>query len=195
MADPSELLVYADEAHRVGRAVERRAACSVRGARSEMYVASSAGARTSFFVAMAHNRVIDGLTTRPPPGLTSVDFVIFLTTLVFPGMTACVEGGWDVQPPECVLVLDNPRIQDKVALDRVRAAGVFVLLLLPYSLDMNPTEDVFSVSRSWLRRWSSPYQFNMWPMTIIYSMLLHITGDMCRGFVHAAVRRYSLYVP
>jgi len=117
-----------------------------------MYEASSAWARTSFVVAMAHNRVIDGLTNGPPPGLTSVDFLIFLTTLVFSGMTACVEGGWDVQAPGCVLVLDNPRIQDKVALDRVRAAGVFVWLLPPYSLDMNSTEDVFSVGRSWLRR-------------------------------------------
>jgi len=41
--------VYVNEAHRVGSAAEWRWAWSVRGARSQMYVASSAGARTSFF--------------------------------------------------------------------------------------------------------------------------------------------------
>jgi len=82
-------------------------------------------------------------------------------------MTACVEGDGDVQPRGCVPVLDNARIQDEVALERVRAAGVFVLLLPPYSPDFNPIEDVFSVGSSWLRRWSSPEQFNAWPMATI----------------------------
>jgi len=138
---------------------------------------------------MAHDRVLDCFITRPPPGQTSVDFLIFLTTLVLPGMTACVEGGRAEQPPRCVLVLDNARIHDEVALARVRAAGVFVLLLPPYSPDFNPIEDVLSVGSSWLRRWCSQDQFNAWPMTTVDSMLLHITGNMCRGFVRAAVRR------
>ena len=56
---PLRCRVYVDEAHRVGPAAERRWACSVRGTRSELYVASSAGAETSFFVAMAHDRVLD----------------------------------------------------------------------------------------------------------------------------------------
>jgi len=192
---PLRCRVYVDEAHRVGRAAERRWAWSVRGTRSGLYVASSAGAKTSFFFAMAHDRVLDWFITRPPPGQTSVDFLIFLTTLVLPRMTACVEGDWAEQPPRCVLVLDNARIHDEVALQRVRAAGVFVLLLPPYSPDFNPIEDVFSVGSSWLRRWCSPDQFNAWPMTTVDSMLLHITGNMCRGFVRAAVRRYNLYVP
>jgi len=110
-------------------------------------------------------------------------------------MTACVKGGWAEQPPRCVLVLDNPRIHDEVALQRVRAAGVFVLLLPPYSPDFNPTENVFSAGSSWIRRWCSPDQFHAWPMTTVDSMLLHITGNLCRGFARAAVRRYNLYVP
>jgi len=65
----------------------------------------------------------------------------------------------------------------------------------PYSPDFNPIEYVFSVGSSWLRRWSSPDQFNAWPMTTIDAMLLRITGDMSRGFVKAAVRRYNLYIP
>jgi len=64
----------------------------------------------------------------------------------------------------------------------------------PCSLDFNPIEDIFSVGSSWLRRSSSPDQFNKWFMTNNDAMLLHITGDMCRGFVKAAVRRHNLYL-
>jgi len=102
---------------------------------------------------------------------------------------------WSQQPERCVLVLDNARIHDEGALTAVRAAGVVVLLLPPYSPDFNPIEDVFAVGSSWLQRWSSPAQFNAWPMLTINSMLDHITGHMCGGFVEAAVRRYNLYVP
>jgi len=93
------------------------------------------------------------------------------------------------------LNLDNARVHDEVALAAVRARGVFVLLLPPYSPDFNPIEDVFSTGSSWLRRWSSPSQFNDWPMSTIDNMLNSITGDMCTGFVKAAVRRYLMYVP
>jgi len=47
---PLRCRVYVDEAHRVGRAAERRWAWSVHGTRSELYVASSAGAKTSFLL-------------------------------------------------------------------------------------------------------------------------------------------------
>ena len=65
----------------------------------------------------------------------------------------------------------------------------------PYSPYFNLIEDMFSVGRSWLKRWSSPYQFNAWPMLTINSMLEHVTEERCRGFVRAAVRRYNAYVP
>jgi len=94
-----------------------------------------------------------------------------------------------------VLVLDNARIHDEVALTAVRAASVVVSLLPPYSPDFNPIEDVFAVGSSWLRRWSSPAHFNSWPMLTINSLLDHNTGHVCRGFVQASVRRYNLYVP
>jgi len=92
-------------------------------------------------------------------------------------------------------VLDNAHIHDEVSLEVLRDAGVFVLSLPPYSPDFNPIEDVFSVGSSWLRRCSSPAQFNMWPMLTIDTMLLHISARMCQGFVRAAARRYKLYVP
>ena len=189
---PLRCQVYIDEAHRVGRCAERQWAWSLRGERAECYVASSAGMRTSFLVAMAFDRLLDWLITRPPAGQTAVDFLLFVTNFVLPHMHA-VEAGraWDEQPDRCVLVLDNARIHDEVALAAVRAAGVVVLLLPPYSPDFNPIEDVFSVGSSWLKRWPSPDQFNAWPMLTINSMLEHVTRDMCRGFVRAAVRRYN----
>jgi len=109
-------------------------------------------------------------------------------------MRACVAGEWSVQPKRCVLVLDNARIHDSVALASLRAAGVLILLMPPYSPDFNPIDNFFSVGSRWLRRWSSRDQFNALPMTTIDAMLLHITGEIFRGFVKAAVRRYNLYI-
>ena len=103
----------------------------------ECYVASSAGARTSFFVAMAHDCVLDWMITRPPPGKTAVDFLLFVTSFVLPRMRACVAGEWSSEPERCVLVLENAHIHDSVALASLRAAGVFVLLPR-YLPDFNP---------------------------------------------------------
>jgi len=154
---PLRCRVYVDEAHRVGRAAERRWAWSLRGARSECYVKSSPGVRMSVFVAMSHDELLDWMITRPPPDQISVDFLVFMTNFVLPRMSAVEEGGeWANQPERCVLVLDNARVHDEVALATVRDAGVVVLLLPPYSPDFNPIEDVFSVGRSWLRRYSRP---------------------------------------
>jgi len=75
---PLRCRVYIDEAHRVGQAAERGWAWSLRGSRAECYVASSAEVRTSFFVAMAHDRLLDWVVTRPPPAQTSVDFFAVL---------------------------------------------------------------------------------------------------------------------
>jgi len=166
----------------------------VRGSRSECYVPSSAGARKCFFVAMAHVYVLDWIIKRPPPGQTAVEFLVFVSSFVLPRMQVCVAGEWSVQPKRCVLVLCNALIHDSVAVASLRADGVLVFLMPPYSLDFNPIEDIFSVGSSWLRRSSSPDQFNAWSMTTNDAMLLHITGDMCRGFVKAAVRRHNLYI-
>jgi len=142
---------------------------------------------------MSHVELSEWMITRPPPGQTSVDFLLFMTNFVLPRMSAVEEGGeWAHQPERCVLVLDNTRVHDEVALETVRDAGVVVLPLPPHSPDFNPIEDVFSVGSSWLRRYSHPEQFNAWPMLPMNSMLAHITGETCRGFVKAAVRRYSM---
>ena len=105
------------------------------------------------------------------------------------------EQAWDEQEDRCVLIIDTARVHDEVALAAVRARGVFVLLLPPYYPDFNPIEDVVSTGSSCLRRWSSPSQFNGWPMSTIDNMPKSITGDMCTGFVKAAVRRYLMYFP
>jgi len=79
---PLRCRVYVDEAHRVGRAAERRWAGSLRGSRAECYVASSFCVRTSFFVAMAHDCVLDWFITRPPAGQTAIDFLFFMSSFV-----------------------------------------------------------------------------------------------------------------
>lgn len=146
---PLRCRVYVGEAHRVGRSAERRWAWALRGSRAECFVASFAAVRTSFFVAMAHDHLLDWIITRPPPGQTAVDFMLFMTSFVLTRMHG-VEAGreWEEQPERCVLVLDNARIHDEEALPSVRDAGVVVMLLPPYSPDFNPIEDVFSVGSS-----------------------------------------------
>jgi len=62
---PLRCRVYVDEAHRLGRAAERRWAWSLRGARSECEVTSSPGVRMSVFVAMSHDELLDWMITRP----------------------------------------------------------------------------------------------------------------------------------
>jgi len=90
---PLPCSVYVDEANRVGRAVERRWAWLLRGARSESYVTSSPGVRTSFLVAILHDELLDWIITRPRPGQASVDFLLFMTNIVLPRMSVVEDGG------------------------------------------------------------------------------------------------------
>jgi len=71
---------------------------------------------------------------------------------------------------------------------------VLVRLLPLYSPDFNPIEDVLSVGSTWLRRHVTPEQLNEWPFLCIALMLSDISPVMCRGFVKAAVRNYTLYI-
>lgn len=179
---PLRCRFYVEEAHRTARAAERRRAWSQRGDRADCYVSSSAGVRTSSFVAMGHSPMMDWMITRPLPGQTLVDFLLFVVNRLLPHMAAGdPERAWVDQPDRCVLILCNARVHDTASLTVLREAGVFVLLLPPYSPDLNPVEDVLSVGSSWLRRWVSSAQYNEWPMLSIDSMLGHVTGEMCTG--------------
>ena len=147
-------------------------------------------------MAKANDRLLYWLITRRPLGQTAVDCFVLLNNFVLPRMRSVQaerEGG--DQPDRCVLALDNTRIHIEVALASLRAACVVVLLLPPYSPDINPIDVWFWAGSGWLRRFSCPGQYNAWTMLTIYFMLEHITGEMCRGFWSAAIRRYSMYVP
>jgi len=43
---------------------------------------------------------------------------------------------WDQQEPNCVLILDNARVHDHIAVAVAEAAGVMVRFLPPYSPDL-----------------------------------------------------------
>ena len=132
---PLRCRVFIDVAHRVGRSAQRQWAWALRGERVVFFVASSAGVRTIFFVAMALDRLLDWLITRPPPGQAAVDFLLFVTNLVLPHMHAVQAGrAGDEQSDRYVLVLDNARTHDEVASAAARVAGVVVLLLPVLSL-------------------------------------------------------------
>jgi len=113
---PMHCRVFVDEAHLLGRAAERRWAWSPKGQRAESYVLSSPRASTSFFVAMAHDESLEWLITRPPPGQSSVDFLLFVINHLLPHMDewdpAVV---WANQRERCVVVLDNARVHAHVS--------------------------------------------------------------------------------
>ena len=193
---PLHCRVYIDEAHRRGRAAYRRWAWSLRGARAESYSVASEGVATSFIVGMAHGGLIDWKLTKPPPGQSSVDFLLFLIYSVLPAMRAYNPGlPWDQNEPSCVLFLVNARVHDHIAVAVVEVAGVMVRFLPPYCPDVDPAQDVFSVASSWLRRHVTSKKFSVWPFTTLTSILLHTTTDICAGFVKAAVGRYVTNVP
>jgi len=192
---PLRARVYVDEAHRCGRSAERKWAWKLRGQRAESYVTNNKRLSTSFFVAMGHDQVLDWLITQPPPGQSSVDFLLFALAHLFPYMNPYDPAlPWSEQPERCVLILDNARVHNELALAVIEAAGVLVCRLPSYSPDSNTIEDVFSVGSSWLGRNVSPEQFNDWPFSSVAAMLSRITPAMCTGFVCAAVKNYCLYI-
>jgi len=190
---PLHRRVYIDEAHRRGRAENRMWAWSLRGARAESYVDASKGVAATFIVAMAHGGLIDWKLTKSPPGQASADFWLFLIKSVLPALSAYnFVLPWDQQDPFCVLILDNARVHDHIAVAVVGAAGVIIRFLPPYSPDV---EDVFSVGSSSFRRHVTSKQLSVWKFTTLTYMLLCITPNMCAGFVKDAVGRYLTYVP
>jgi len=152
--------------------------------------------RTSFFVVMAHDCLLVLAGRRPPFAQASVHFLLFLTKFVLSPVRAVLPGReWRERPDRRVLMLDNTRSHDGVALASVWVTGVVVLLSPSYSPDFNAIEDVFSVGSSSLRRFSGPEEYSAYPMMTNNSMLEHINGAMCRWFVEAALRRYNFYFP
>ena len=114
---PLRARVYVDEAHRCGRSAERNWAWKLRGERAECYVTNNKGKSTSFFVAMGHDKVLDWLITQPPPGQSSVDFLLFALAHLLPHMNPYDPAlPWSKQPERCVLILDNARVHDELAL-------------------------------------------------------------------------------
>jgi len=192
---PLRTRVFVDEAHRCDRSAERKWAWKLRGERTECHVSNNKGVRSIIFVAMGHDQVLDWMITQPPPGQSSVDFLLFVLAHLLPSMNAYdPDLPWADQPDRCVLILDNARVYDELALAVIEAAGVFVCRLPPHSPDFNPIEDAFSFGSSWLRRSVTPEQFIDRPFLSIAAMLSHITPAMCAGFVRAAVKNYCFYI-
>ena len=85
---PLRTRVYVDEAHRCGRSAERKWVWKLRGERAECQVSNNEGVNTSFFVAMGHDQVLEWMITQPPPGQSSVDYLLFVLANLLPSMNA-----------------------------------------------------------------------------------------------------------
>jgi len=145
---------------------------------------------------MAHDGSPDWKLTKPPPGQSAVDFLLFLIDSVLPTMNVIdPDLSWEQKPPRHALILETARVHEDVAVAFMEAAGFLVRFFPPYSPDFNPVKDVFSVGSSWLRRHVTPEQFFAWPFTSLTTIFLHVPQAMCASFVKAAVHRYTSYVP
>ena len=88
---------------------------------------------------MSHGLLLDWELEKPPLGHSSVDFLLFVISSMLLAISACRPVlTRDQQEPNCVLILENARVQDHIAVAVVEAAGVMLHFLLPYSPNFNP---------------------------------------------------------
>ena len=82
----------------------------------------------------------------PIGSFTRLSYEKFILEEVLPQMNSIPE-------PYSVLVMDNARIHKSgLVANLAAAAGVMIEFLAPYSPDMNPIEEAFSVYKAWIRR-------------------------------------------
>jgi len=185
--------VYVEKAHCCGWSAKRKWASKLRLERTVCYVTNNNGVRTFFFVAMSHDKDLDWLIIQPPPGQSSVDFLLFASDHLLPQKNDSASP-WYEQPERRVVLLDNALVHDELALAVMEPARILVCRPSLYSPDFSPTEDIFSVGSSWLCRSVSPEQFNDLPFFGVAAMLLRITPAMCTSFVRAAVKNHCFSI-
>jgi len=142
---------------------------------------------------MSHDMDLDWLIIQPPPGQSSVDFLLFASDHLLPQKNDSASP-WYEQPERRAVLLDNALVHDELALAVMEHASILVCRPSLYSPDFSPTEDIISVGSSWLCRSVFPEQFNDLPFFGVAAMLLRITPAMCTSFVRAAVKNHCFSI-
>ena len=144
---PKEMLVWVDETGCVKRDLLRKYGYSFRGMRAESRRLLVQGTRISAVAAMCWDKgILDvEMTTNSVNGEMFCDFVrgtLIPNMLHFDGVNST-----------SIVVMDNISIHHvakvKSALDD---AGILLMYLPPYSLDLNPVEQVFGYVKGYLKK-------------------------------------------
>jgi hypothetical protein len=70
--------------------------------------------------------------------------------------------------------------------DLIYNSGVIVRYLPPYSPDLNPIEECFSVVKHYIRQNDLVFQSLTNPEPLIWDAFGHLTSDFCQGFMRHA---------
>ena len=107
-------------------------------------------------------------------------FIEFITGTLIPQMSQ-----FDGSSSRSVLVMDNCAIHHvSTALKIMKDAGVLVIFLPPYSPDLNPAEELFSLVKYYLRQHDDILQAVNDPKPIIRAAFDSVTGQDCLGWIH-----------
>ena len=92
---------------------------------------------------------------------------------------------FDGRSPHSILIMDNCSIHHVAEVkDLFQQAGIVVLFLPPYSLDLNPVEKAFSYLKNYLRKHDQLLQAISDPTDIIQAALDSITPEHCNGWIN-----------
>ena len=85
------------------------------------------------------------------------------------------------------IYLDNAAVHHTLAVvDQIHARGAMVVFLPPYSPDFMPCEELFALTKNWIRENDVPWQFCMDPQSMVEEALLLVTDEQIRNYIRHA---------
>lgn len=162
--------VFVDETSKDDRTTFRRYGYALHNRRATKRVQFIRNKRYSVLPALN----IDGFlaVSIVQDSFTKLSFEKFIVSQVLPSMSP-------FPFPNSVLVMDNCRIhKNPRILEYAAAAGIRVLYLPPYSPDLMPIEEAFSVYKAWIRRHGDEIRaYCGHPQTILLRGIIECLGN------------------
>ena len=172
-----EMFVWVDESGCDRRDHVRRYGYALRGQRPVYHRFLERGKRVSAICALSMNGVLCvDLTHGTVDGSKFFDFI---RGKLIPEMQP-----FDGQNENSILILDNCAIHHiQEVKDVLRAAGILVFFLPPYSPDFNPVEELFSYVKYYLKEHDLVLQSIPTLTPVLQAAFDSVTAQQCRGWI------------
>ena len=172
--DPHKL-VFLDETWLSTKMARRSGRCA-KGERLKAAVPHGHWKTTTFLAGLCHDRLIAPLVLDGP--IDGESFRAYVEQFLAPALS-----------PGQIVVMDNlPSHKVAGIRQAIEARGASVLLLPPYSPDLNPIENFFAKLKSLLRKAAARTVEALW--AAVAEALTHLNAAECRNyFAHAGYRR------